>query len=67
MKLTTNQLNALHTVATAPRTNLADLGRTGASLLKRGLVKKDWGKNDASGERVVLTTEGKAVFTANFC
>lgn len=67
MKLTKNQLNALYQVGTSPRTNLAELGRTGTSLLARDLLKKDWHQNDASGERVVLTEAGREVFKANFC
>lgn len=67
MKLTKNQLEALYTVGTQTRTNLAELGRTGLSLLKRDLVEKDWHKNDASGERVVLSETGREVFKKNFC
>lgn len=66
MKLTKNQLEAIYTVGTQTRTNLAELGRTGTSLLKRDLAKKDWNKNDASGERVVLTEAGSEVFKKNF-
>lgn len=62
MKLTNAQKEALVTIATSARVNFADIGgRTCTRLVKTGLVKKDWHKNDASGERVVLTEAGSAV------
>lgn len=62
MKLTNAQKEALVTIATSTRVNFADIGgRTCTPLIKAGLVKKDWHKNDASGERVVLTEAGSAV------
>lgn len=67
MKITTKQAVALHAVATTPRINLAALGRSGTSLLRRGLLKKDWHANDAVGERIMLTKAGRQVFRDNFC
>jgi hypothetical protein len=59
MKLTKIQKKALTTIATSTRTNFAEIGgRTLTPLIRAGLVKKDWHKNDASGEAVVLTDSG---------
>lgn len=68
MNTTEKQNNALVAIATSTRTNLKDIGaRTFTALQKKRLVRKDWNRNDASGERVVLTEAGREVFKANFC
>lgn len=59
MKLTKNQANALYKIGSSPRTNLADLGPTGVTLIARGLLRKDWRRNDAAGESLVLTQAGR--------
>jgi hypothetical protein len=59
-KLNKEQQDALVTVATRPRTNLTDIGgETYSELFALGLLEKDWHKNDASGERVILTDTGR--------
>ena len=52
----------LYRVGTAPRVNTAEAGVR--ELLRKGLVAKDWSRNDASGEAVKLTAAGKERFRA---
>ncbi len=67
MKLTAKQVSALERVGIGGRVNLHELGRTGTSLLRHGLIGKNWNRNDASGEAVTLTEKGNAEFSRRFC
>lgn len=57
--------SVLYRVGTSPRVNLHE--PRVAQLLRKGLVEKDWSRNDASGEAVRLTEAGKARFRAENC
>ena len=57
--------DSLYRVGTATRVNLHEAGV--AALLRKGLVEKDWSRNDASGEAVRLTAAGKERFRAENC
>lgn len=62
--LTQKQQDALVSIATSVRVNYSDLGRTARTLIERGLIEKDWSRNDASGEALRLTESGKSVVHA---
>ena len=57
--LSDKQEAALLRVATTCRVNLHELGRTGTSLLRRGLLRKDWHRTDMCGEAIAVTEKGK--------
>jgi len=62
LRLTNKQIEVLEKVWQSPRINFADLpSLTTASLIRRGLLEKDWHCNDAAGERIRLTLPGTFV------
>jgi hypothetical protein len=62
LRLTTKQIEVMEKVWQTPRVNFADLpSRTTVSLIRRGLLEKDWRRNDAAGEKIQLTLPGTFV------
>lgn len=55
--LTEDEQNTLLNIATATRVNFDEIDEA-ESLIRRGFVRKDWRRNDMSGEAIVLTERG---------
>jgi hypothetical protein len=65
--ITQAQEDAVYAIGTKSRVNLHEIHpRVARALIKKRLIEKQWNSNDASGEKLKLTDNGRSAFKQLF-